>query len=165
VVLAVALLAITTMWIYGWFFAPRTAVNRIDDRAWADAAERRCAVAAEGIAALPAAREFDDFDDPVQRARRIEVADQVTAELDAMLTDLYALPAPSGAADRELVDLWLADYRSYLTNRDAHVEQWRRGVNGRFAETDNDGQPISLRMDEFARVNDMESCRVPADLG
>jgi hypothetical protein len=161
----VVVLSIATMWIYGWFFAPRDVVNRIDDRGWAESAQARCEAAATAIAALPAARDFDDFDDPVQRAERIAAADQVTVELRAMLTDLEALAAPDDAGDRTLVSLWLGDYRSYVEDRDVHVAAWRAGENPRFAETDNDGQPISLRMDEFARVNDMTSCKVPADLG
>lgn len=168
VVLALVVLAIALFWLYA-FFWPREARDRIDDRAWAERAEAICAEYREQIDALPEAFRFEDIEPREEALRqRADVGQQATDLLRQMVADLRTAPTPADADSAEVVGEWLADWDRYLAARDAHVAEWRSGVDRRFAEPpaeEGEQAPVSLRMDAFAGTNDMASCKVPQDLG
>ncbi len=133
--------------------------DRMDDTGWTEAAEETCAAPAERIAALPKASEVDD---PTERA---DLLDRGTEILGVMVTRLDGLVPPSAADEARAVDAWLADYREYLQNRRDYADRFRRGVDEPFRVTDRGGFQIDVLIDDFARVNFMESCETPDDVG
>jgi hypothetical protein len=161
--------ALAAMWVYALVFAPDTPRNWLPDRAWAARAQATCTQAQDEIAALPRAETFKDVQ-PRSEAlrRRADVGDQANAIVRAMIATLRA-DRPADATTQKAVDQWLADYDAYLGARVAHVQEWRNGVDGQFAEpknpeSPNNPQPISIGMDDFAGNNRMAACRVPGDM-
>ena len=72
---------------------------------------------------------------------------------------------PSDAKGRELVPKWIADYRTYITDRRAFAVALNTAtVRPYFAESEVEGVPISERISKFARENDMKTCQTPYDL-
>jgi hypothetical protein len=158
--------ALATMWVYAFFFAPRGSPEKVNDATWSAQAETTCAASKTAIDALPDARSFKDVT-PLSEAlrRRADVGEQATDLLVERVTALRAIPL-ADTGSRPLVDHWLADYDAYIGDRRAQLAAWRAGQNPMFSETAADnGAPASLRMDEFARVNAMPSCKVPQDIG
>src|SRR3954452_9439513 len=159
-VILVACAALAAMWVYALVFAPDTPRNWLPDRAWTARAEATCTKAQDDIAALPRAETFKDVQ-PHSEAlrRRADVGDQANAIVGTMIATLRA-DRPADAVTQKAVDQWLADYDAYLRAREAHVQEWRSGVDGQFGEpknpeTPNNPQPISIGMDDFAGNNRM----------
>ena len=92
-----------------------------------------------------------------------EIAEKATATLTEMLDEIEKSP-PTDAKGRELVPLWIADYRIYISNRAEYISQLRAGQSGRLNETVIEGVPISEKISKFARENRMKSCQAPYDL-
>src|SRR5690606_40283204 len=95
----------------------RPPLDRLDDPAFAEAAEERCAEALERIEELPVASATPD---PVERA---EVLDAANAAYEAMLDDLDRLtrlvPDPE---QRGYAEEWLADWRLHLNDRREYAD-------------------------------------------
>lgn len=165
-IVLVALFA--TFWIWALFFASKEAVNRIDDRAWAEQAELVCQTATAERLALADFRLIDGGDDdPDAVAARIrERADIVvrsTEIIEGMLDDITAVE-PTDEKGRAIVPMWEADYRTYIQDRYRYAEQLRdSGENLPFYET-ADGIPLSERIETFAGDNEMPACAPPRDL-
>jgi hypothetical protein len=165
VLLAIVVAGIAAMWVYGFFFAPKRAANRIDDTRWTEAAEAICASTRSALLELPTARELQKVE-PFEEAlrRRVAALDEANALLRRMYDDIVALPPPTDARGRAIVPQWLADYDQYIEDRVVHTDEFRAGRDVPFAETAQDGIPASERIDAFARDNAMESCKVPLDI-
>jgi hypothetical protein len=71
---------------------------------------------------------------------------------------------PADDAEATAVSRWLADWRTYLDDRDAYASRFLRGIGEPFRVTDVDGEQIE-KIDAFAHVNFMESCETPDDVG
>lgn len=166
ILLAMALLAIMAMWVYGLFFAPSASPEMIADRAWVTRAETTCKAQRSLIYALPNARSFKDVAPRSDALRqRADVAEKATGYLRDMLQTLHA-DAPADAASATLLAKWFGEWDVYITDRDTHVAQFRAGSDPPFAQTANEtGAPGPIRMDQFARTNKMADCQVPLDLG
>ena len=166
IVLGAIILAIAAMWVYIFAFAAQTSPDRVHDHGWTARAKGICSSYQTQIAALPPAASFLKVQPAAEAVRRrAEVGDQVTTLLRAMVAELRSGPAPDDAST-PTITAWLHDYDTYLADRDHHIAQFRAGVDTQFAETKGiGGEPGSLRMDQFARVNLMASCQVPQDLG
>lgn len=140
-------------WTWALFFASKEAVNRIDDRAWAERAEGICADYDVQIRAL----EAQASNDLVVRA---DLVVQSTDLLSAMLDDITAV-APTDEKGRAIVPAWEADYRTLLNDRYRYSEQLRSGQNVPFTETAVEGVPITERIETFAGDNEMPTCGPP----
>jgi hypothetical protein len=140
-------------WIWALFFASKSAVNRIDDRAWAERAEEICDDVEADLAILD-----------TQTSTDLEVrADLVVASTDllaAMLDELSAVE-PADEKGRAIVPEWIADYRTLLEDRYRYAEELRAGEDGPFRETAVDNIPITERIETFAGDNEMPSCAPP----
>jgi hypothetical protein len=165
VAITVVVLAIGGMWIYAWFFAPKGNVDRFDDRAWADGAERQCAAVRAQVLALPAASSFRDVE-PKEAAltQRAGVIDQATALLAGQLSALRQRQ-PADEKSRAGVEVWLADWDGYLESRRQQADRLRAGEDVEFSVVEVGGAPVTMRMDAFAKTNGMPSCVVPDDIG
>jgi hypothetical protein len=149
-------------WTWALFFASKEAVNRIDDRAWAERAESICAAATIERTALSDFRELDEADSALI-AERADVIDRATDILEAMLNDAVAVP-PTDPKGIVIVPLWEADYRILIEDRRSYADELRAtGENLPFYETAIT-IPISEKVATFAGDNSMPSCAPPTDL-
>jgi hypothetical protein len=160
VVVTVLVVAMVAMWGYVLYlaFGPgrQAPPDRLDDPAFALAAQERCAEALDEIAALPRAvdaRTADERADVVQDANR---------RLGDMLDDLEAM-VPDGE-DGELVTEWLVDWRTYLADREAYVLALRSDPEAQLLVSAKDRDQITEYLDAFARDNRMISCGTPIDV-
>ena len=158
VILLVA--GMVVMWGYVLYlaFGPGRAdpPDRLDQPAFAVAAQLRCREALDQIALLPRAIDADTNTD------RADSVEQANDRLDAMLADLEAL-TPEGE-DGELVTEWLADWRTYLGDRTAYARALRTDPDARLLVTAKDRDQITEHLDAFAADNDMPSCSTPLDV-
>ena len=162
--LTLVVLALVAMWGYVLFlaFVPgrQPPIDRLDDPAFAEAGEARCAEALEVVDTLPVASEADTAAD------RAEVLAQADAVFADMLDDLDASVdlAPAGDQRRRATE-WLADWRTYLGDREAFVEALRTDPEARLlvSEKAGEGRQITGWIDEFAKANRMPSCITPTD--
>jgi hypothetical protein len=84
-----------------------------------------------------------------------------------MLDDLDGLAALAPAGDpRDLVQEWLADWRTLLQDRVDYAVALRADPNARLlvSEKGDTGRHITGWIDEFALANRMESCATPTDV-
>lgn len=159
-VLGVVLAAIIGMWVYVTYlaFVPGRAdpVDRLADPSFAAAAEARCAETRSDIDALPTAAESPDH---LARALVVEEANRALAR---MLDDLEGL-VPAGE-DGVIVQLWLADWRTYLVDREQFAQRLREDPRAQLLVTPRAGRHITRAIDGFAQDNLMPSCQVPPDV-
>ncbi len=149
-------------WTWALFFASKEAINRIEDREWAERAESICAAATIERTALSDFRELDEAG-PDLIAERADVVDRATDILEAMLSDVVAV-SPTDPKGIEIVPLWEADYRIFIEDRRTYANELRAsGVNLPFYETAIT-IPISEKVATFAGDNSMPSCSPPSDL-
>lgn len=156
----VCVVGLTAMWAYALSgVAGNDVPGRLEDRTFGPAAEPVCAAAKADIDRLP--RSFET-PEPGQRA---DVVDQGTARLRRMVTELRALPQPSGQ-DADMVSQWLADWDTYNANRDDYTARLRVDRNARFYVTqrEQDKRQITQALDRFAAINKMADCTTPDDL-
>jgi hypothetical protein len=153
VVLGVGLAIFAAFWIWALFFASKTAVNKIDDRAWAARAEEICARYEAELIPIES-QQSADF------AVRAGLVEQSTDLLSAMLDEVVAVE-PTDAKGQAIVPDWESDYRQLLEDRYRYAEQLRAQQNVPFTETAIDGVPITERIETFAADNEMPSCAPP----
>ena len=103
------LLLFALFWIWALFFASKSAVNKVDDRAWAARAEQICAAVDPELRALETQVSTD-------LAVRASLVRQSTDLLSQMLDDVVAV-LPTDAKGQAIVPEWEADYRILLADR------------------------------------------------
>ncbi len=140
-------------WVWALFFASKEAVNKIDDRAWAERAEQICDEAEVALTVVDA-QTSDDLE------VRADLVVESTDILSTMLDDIEAV-GPTDEKGQAIVPDWLADYRTLLDDRYAYAEQLRSGEDGPFRETAVNDIPITERIETFAGDNEMPSCAPP----
>lgn len=160
-VVAVLVVGMVAMWAYVLYLAigpgrqpPR---DRLEDPAFAAAAEARCSAALDEVAELPRAVETASAS---ERAGVIEEANEVFA---VMLDDLAVL-APPGE-DGQIVRAWLADWRTYLGDRAEYATALRSDPAARLLVSAKDREQITEYLDAFAKDNRMPACATPLDVG
>jgi hypothetical protein len=164
VVLTVVVVALVSMWGYVLFlaFGPgrQPPIDRLEDPAFAAAGEERCADAVEQVEALPTASESADA---AERADVLAAADAIFEDMLDDLDDMAEL-APAGDQRRRATE-WLADWRTYLGDREAYAEALRTDPAARLlvSEKPGEGRQITGWIDEFAAANRMPSCVTPTD--
>jgi hypothetical protein len=159
-VLLLVVLALAGIWVYILYlaFGPgrQPPIDRLTDPAFAPAAQARCSQALDEVALLPDATEVPDAD------ARADVIEEANAIFDAMLTDLVAL-APEGE-EGGMVTAWVADWRTYLDDRQAYADALRDDPDARFLVSAKDNEQITEYIDGFAADNQMPSCGTPLDV-
>lgn len=153
--MVVAVLGMTLMWVYAFSgLARRDPPDFLDAPQFAAAAEARCAASLADLDDLPVVTQDSPPDELAM------VAEQANDELRDMVKDLADLAPDEGEPGR-ILGLWLADWATYLDDRDEWAAQVRAGDVTEFAETNRGGAPMSQAIDELAEVNDMASCVTP----
>jgi hypothetical protein len=164
---ALVLLVVTSlvaMWIYVLYLAfvegRQPPVDRIDDPAFAQGAEVRCAQALDEVDDLPLATESPT---PEHRAG---VLDEANAAFATMLGDLQDMvDLIPGADERARAEAWLADWRTFLSDRETYASALRADPDARMLVSEKPGKRrhITGWIDEFAKANRMPSCTSPTD--
>lgn len=167
VLLAVLIAGFVAFWTWALFFASKEAVNKIDDRAWAERAEQICADANDARLELSDYRTIVDGDDEEIAAlirERADIVDRATDIIEQMLDDVVAA-TPTDEKGQAIVPQWEDEYRSYVESRRDYAADLRTtGENLAFYEPGADGIPVSERLETFAGDNEMPSCAPPRDL-
>jgi hypothetical protein len=163
-VVLIVVCALLSMWGYVLYlaFGPgrQPPIDRLDDPAFAEAAEQRCAATLEEVDRLPVASASQTA------AERADVLARANAAYAAMLDDLDDLDTLAPAGDqRRRADEWLGDWRTYLGDREKYAEALRTDPDARLlvSAKAGEGQQITGWIDEFARANRMPSCVSPTD--
>jgi hypothetical protein len=163
--LAMIVVALVGMWVYVLFLAigpgRQPPIDRLDDPAFAEAGEARCAEAVAEVDELPAANTAGSA------AERAEVVAVANGVFEDMLDDLDGMAdlAPAGDQRRRATE-WLADWRTYLGDRAAYADALRADPGARLlvSEKPGEGRHITGWIDEFAKANRMPSCVTPTDV-
>ena len=156
-VLAVVLMAF--LWGWALFFPPSTkAPGTLDDPAFATTAESICSAAAAELAGLPKA-----FETPTA-AERAAVIVRSDAILSTMLDRLQAAAPPADTNDGTNVAEWLADWRTYVSDRAAYASALASDPSARFYVTVKERRQVSEPIDFFATFNKMYNCVTPDDI-
>jgi hypothetical protein len=164
--LAVAgvVVGLLAMWGYVLYlaFGPgrQPPVDRLDDPAFASAAEDRCAEALDEIDGLPVANATPD---PAERADVLDQANEIYA---AMVDDLAGMTRlVPDAQQRGYAEEWVDDWRTHLGDRREYARDLRTDADARLlvSEKPGEGQQITEWIDEFAAANRMPACKSPTD--
>jgi hypothetical protein len=160
VVVAVLVAGMVALWAYVLYLAigpgRQPPPDRLDDPAFARAAEARCDAALDEVAALPRA------DAATSAAERADVVAEANDALAAMLDDLeHRVPA---GEDGRLVRAWLADWRTYLGDREAYAVALRTDPDARLLVSAKDNDQVTEHLDGFAADNHMPACATPLDV-
>lgn len=160
--LVVVIALITSMWIYGLFFASKQVVNKFEDTQWAVRAQARCLIAEQQRIELADYRLVDNLGSDAI-AQRASLVDKATDTIESFVEEFRkSLPSdPKGIA---IVTLWLDDYEIYIADRRSFADDLRNGINLQFSETPIKGLPISEKISTFAADNRMSNCKPPLDL-
>ncbi|MCP5024683.1 MAG: hypothetical protein GY929_00200 [Actinomycetia bacterium] len=155
----VGLLAIMWTLAFSGWRDPGT-IDKLDDPAFARAAQGVCEAARNDLDALPGA---PDATSPADRGAVIQVA---TDRLEAMVAELRTL-VPVGTDDGAAITRWLEDWDLYLGDRRGHETELLAGNDVRFTVSATaNGAQVTKSLDRFAEVaNPMRSCATPGDLG
>ena len=145
--------AFVAFWFWALFLVDKTAVNKIEDRAWAERAEAICEPVKLAVRRL-------DLETAAELDGRAELVVESTDMLSAMLDDLEAVE-PTDPKGKAIVPDWIADYRTLLQDRYNYAQRLRSGQNVPFTETGVQGVPITERIETFAGDNEMPSCAPP----
>lgn len=160
IVTTVLVVGMVGMWGYVLYlaFGPgrQPPPDRLDDPAFAEAAQDRCDEALGVVAALPAASET------TTAAERADVIDRANETFAAMLDDLDELVP--GGEDGEIVREWLADWRTYLGDRETYADAVRDDPEARLFVSAKDRDQITEYLDAFAADNHMPACGTPLDV-
>jgi hypothetical protein len=161
---ALATLVLVVMagaWVWGFSpLAPRGHPDRMEDRTFPEAAQTVCGAVRDQLDLLPRAFEAQD---PAERGTFIDEASEFLRTMVDDLEDI-APAVVTGDSDTENVQKWLADWRTYIGDRDTYADVLRTGDDPAFTVTAIDGAQVTERIDGFADANDMENCQVPLDV-
>ena len=160
VAVAVLVAGMLAMWGYVLYlaFGPgrQAPPDRLDDPIFAPAAQARCEEALAEVAELPRAVETPSA------AERAEVVARANESFAAMLDDLDRLVP--GGEDATLVRAWLADWRTYLADREAYATALRSDPDAQLLVSAKNSQQITEYLDAFAGDNRMAACATPIDV-
>ena len=154
-----ALVVMAGFWI--WAFSPLAPSGHPDvlhDVVFTHDAEDICARWVAEADGLPTAAEATG---PEDRATQLTAATRLSA---AMVDELRDRAEEVVGSDRELVDAWLLDWRTYLDNRRDYAVTLAGGSDPPFTVTARDGEAVTGYIDIFAEVNSMPSCATPGDV-
>ena len=167
IVLTVGCLAVVAMWVFAIFLSDEKGVYRIEDASWRPQALQICADADAAIVALADTEQgFITDPTPEQMTRRADLADQATAILDQMVTDLVSIPVDNDD-DRTRLATFEENYRLVIVDRHRYTDALREGRNVDYTETVVGGGPVTNVVTDFTagvKGNEVPLCSPPGDL-
>jgi hypothetical protein len=160
VALLVIVMAMLAMWGYVLYlaFGPgrQPPPDQLADPSFGQAAQAVCEAAHVDVGALPPAVEAQTA------AERAEIVAEANERFATMVDDLEPL-APDGE-DGEIVAEWIADWRTYLADREAYADALRSDPEARLYVTAKDSEQVTEYIDAFAADNHMAACATPIDV-
>jgi hypothetical protein len=161
VLVRIAVVAMVGMWVYVLYlaFGPGRAdpPEKLKDPRFARSAQSICNQTLDQVAKLPPAFASKTAAD------RAVVLTKANADFDHMLDRLDQI-VPSGD-DGTLTKEWLADWRTYLGDRQDFATALRTDPKARLLVSPKRGGQITDYLDAFAADNDMPACATPSDAG
>jgi len=158
--LLVVVLAMVAMWVYVLYlaFGPgrQPPPDQLADPSFGEAAEQVCQAAHVDVDALPPAVEARTA------AERAAIIADANDRFATMVDDLEPL-VPDGE-DGEIVKEWIADWRTYLSDREAYADALTSDPEARFYVTPKDNEQVTEYIDAFAADNHMAACGTPIDV-
>lgn len=150
---------LTAMWAYALFGRPAVP-GKLEDSDFPATAEQICTDSRAQLDQVPRSISVRSS------AERAALVDQGTDILQGMV-DRLAAAAPTTEPGRTIVAEWLDDWRTYLANRRDYAQRLRQDPNARFyvTQSERDSSQITAALDRLAKVNQMEACTVPDDVG
>ena len=166
IALAAVVLLIVAMWVWIYLWAPRDNPDRLETRAFAEAAQAWCEPFEADLDALPITTTDTTIE---ERADNVAEGTRLTATMVEGLKDEAASVTQEN--DRKLLDLWFADWDAYVADRELYVGRLRDAAPDAdrsdlaFTLTERAAGGIYTRtIDGFAEVNEMTACGVPRDI-
>lgn len=155
-----AAIAIALFWIWIFSGAPaKQNPDRLQDEAYVARLEARCQQLREEIAQLPPPTETPEA------AERAEVIDQANDRVAAFI-DAVADDAPTSGDAAASMEGWLADWRTYLADREDFAERLRDDEGARLNLSASPlGDGVDKTILTFAQVNGIPDCATPGDVG
>jgi hypothetical protein len=161
VLVSIAVVGMVGMWVYVLYlaFGPGRAEppDHLSDRTFPVAAQSTCSAALDLVAKLPPA-----FDSKTAADRSVVIT-QANGYLARMLDQLDRI-VPAGT-DGQVVREWLADWRTYLGNREDFATALVHDPKARLLVSPKHGDQITDYLDAFAGDNNMAACSTPGDVG
>jgi len=154
--------AIAVMWVYAFGFSSKDSINKINDTAWQESAEKFCVQGKFERMKLADLRLVKESGERAL-AERATIVDKATLTLELALNEIEQLPI-ADEKGKAIIPLWIADYRTYIEDRRDYADILRSGRNIPFAETQIEGLPLSEKISTFAADNYISSCKAPVDL-
>ncbi len=153
-------LAIALFWIWIFSGAPaKDNPDELDDAAYVSSLEARCQELRADLDELPAAFETDDAD---ERAAVVTEANGLVAQFIADLED----GAPSEGDDAESMAGWIADWQTYLVDREDYATRLASDPEARlYLDESPLGDSVDKTIEIFAQVNGIPDCATPGDVG
>lgn len=148
-----SIVLLLVFWVWALFFAPKEAINKVRDAAWAARAEAICVDYDVQLRAIEVQRVAD-------LSARADLVVESTDLLGRMLDDIVAV-MPTDEKGQAIVPDWEAEYRILLADRYRYADVLRSGENARFTETAVSGVPITERIEKFTLDNEMPTCAPP----
>lgn len=131
----------------------------LDDRAYVEALQERCATLRLDLAELPRPEQTPNA------SARADVIAEATDLVREFVDELEA-GAPTTGDAAISVRGWVGDWRTYVANRDDYVERLREDPDARFLLDESElGDSVDQTIRIFADVNGMPSCATPGDIG
>lgn len=156
-----AVVAMVIFWIWIFSGAPkRDNPDYLQDRAYAEALEDQCQGLRDQLAELPNAA------DMTSQAARADVLDDANVLVGQFIDDVAAEAPKSGDAAVTMKG-WLADWRTYLSDREDYADRLRTEDNAQMLlsrstiGTDSVDKTIQI----FTQVNAIPACDTPGDVG
>ena len=159
VLIVVAVLGMVAFW--AWIFSGAPARYNADylDRAYAAELEQRCEQLRDELATYPNAIDAVDQDE------RADILDDTNPVVAAFIDDLDAGAPTSGDAATSM-EGWIADWRTYLANREDYADRLRTEENAQLLlDRSPLGDSVDKTIQVFAQVNEIEACETPGDVG
>ena len=144
------------LWGYLFLIADPGIPDELEDPRFPAEAQAVCAEAVGRIDDLPAA---SDATSPEERGEAVAEANGILA---AMVAELRAI-APADGDDGRLIRLWLDDWDTYLADRVDYAERLADGEDAELLVTARGSGQITITLDNFTVVNDMDDCASPLD--
>lgn len=155
-----AALAIALFWLWIFSGAPaKENPDRLQDEAYVTRLEQRCQQLRQEIGSLPRPRET-----PIA-ADRAAVIEEANARIAEFIDDVAAGAPAEGDAAISMAG-WIADWRTYLEDREEYAE---RLLSDEAARLNLSASPLGDGVDKtiliFAQVNGIPDCATPGDVG
>jgi hypothetical protein len=160
VLATVTVVLLVAMWGYVLYlaFGPgrEAPPDRLAEPTFATEAQAICEAAHADVDQLPRAVDAESA------AQRATIVQQANARFEAMLDDLAEI-VPTGE-DGTIVEAWLADWRTYLGDRQDYAVALQTDPDAQLLVTAKDREQVTEYIDAFSADNKMIACATPIDV-